>query len=685
MIDFEYILLKDKIPVHKFKTSATTKTYDQVKDRDSYGVIIPEGFVVLDFDTTSDADIILEIMKNSDLKVRVMKTTRGYHVWFKNPLVEVKPDVFKPKISTNFIKRRLAIGITADSRAGGKRGYVKWKSEGVMREWVIDTPFDELDDVPNWLLPVSAPADKYMFKGMSDGDGRNGELFSYILYLQGKGFKRDDIIDTLDIINDYVFDDPIPDYEMEQLTRDESFRDDDEIAEQRERRKMDNIERIEESKANKKKDGSEPSPKEKKVKKKDSFSHNKFGDVLISEYNIHTMNGKMFVYEDGYYQEDERIIEQKMIDLYPAIKQKKRSEVLSYIKIMTHYPAQNLKVNPYIINLKNTRLDVKTGKQLPFDPKFLEFDRIPVEYDPNAYNADLDNMLKRVFCNDQEVIDLFDEMVGYLLIKHGRYRAGFMLTGTGQNGKSTILNLLKAFLGANNYTTIELDKLTDRFSTAELEHKLANIGDDINSTSLKNTGTLKKLFTGESLQVERKGERPFTLRPYAKMIFSMNDIPQSYDRSDGFYSRLMFIPFNAKFSVHDDDFDPNIADKIMTDEAMSYLLNRALVGATRLMSTGGFTVPAVVKEASEAYKRDNSIVLQWIDDEGITEDRIMEISSDDLFKEYEDWCVNSGIKTNERVGKIKFNKEIEHTYKMVRIQKRVGDKRVRFFSYDLEV
>ncbi|MCB4942347.1 DUF5906 domain-containing protein, partial [Streptococcus mutans] len=134
-----------------------------------------------------------------------------------------------------------------------------------------------------------------------------------------------------------------------------------------------------------------------------------------------------------------------------------------------------------------------------------EFDRIPVTHDPSAYNADLDKMLNRVFMGDKEVIQLFDEMVGYMLIKHARYRAGFMLFGGGRNGKSTILDLLKRFIGSRNHATIELEKLTDRFSTAELEHKLANIGDDINHVTLKNTGTLKKLFTGESLQVERKG------------------------------------------------------------------------------------------------------------------------------------------------------------------------------------
>lgn len=649
-MDREFIVLNGKRPLHKFKRPEDTKSWDEVKDAEAIGLIIPQGFAVLDFDTKSDAEIMLKIIKRLNLKCRVMKTNKGIHVWFANT---------KVRITKNFVKRRLACGIISDSRSDQSRGFVRIREGGKMFDWILKTKWDELQEVPKFLMAIGAPSDKFNFKNMTDGDGRNQELYNYIVYLQGKGFKRAEIRTTIKIINEFVFADPLPADEIKLLTRDEAFKDDEEIIEQIKVKK------------------------EKKIKSE--FKHNDFADELIQTYNIITLNGKMFVYEDGYYQEDERIIERKMIDLFPQITNRQRAEVLSYIKIISHKPYADIEVNPYTINLMNTRLDVRTGDSLPFSPEFIEFDRIPVKYDPDAYSADLDKMLNRVFMGDTEVINLFDEMVGYILIKHSRYRAGFMLYGSGRNGKSTILNLLKKFIGSSNYTPIELDKLTDRFSTAELEHKLANIGDDINETAIKNTGTLKKLFTGESLQVERKGERPFTLLPYAKMIFSMNEIPRSYDKSDGFYSRLMFIPFHATFEKGSADFDPNIADKIMTDNSLSYLLNRALRGAQRLMARGAFAQPTAVKEAMELYKQSNSIVLQWIQDDGLTPDDLQAKPANDLFKDYDDWCVNSGIKTHERSGKIKFYKEIEHVFGFTQAQRRYnGEARQRFFVYNLE-
>ena len=373
----QYVILDDKKrATHGFKDGVGAKTWKEVRDFDNVGLIVPKPFIVLDFDTKSDAEIMLRIVEALDLKCRVMRTTRGYHFWFRSA------EPWK-----NFKKTRLAIGIYSDCRSHSKNAYVKIKDSGVMREWIRKVPTEEIQEVPRWLYPVSNPSHKFEFKGMKDGDGRNQELFNYIVYLQTKGFNRDEIKEAIEVINAYVFEDPLDDHEIATICRDEAFKPDEEIAKQ-----------IEE-------------------KKTVGFKHNEFGDELIEAYKIITVNGQLYVYEDGYYQQDEKIIERKMIDLFPSIKQNQRSEVLAYIRIKTHINSADIKVSPYIINLKNTRLDIRTGKCLEFTPDAIEFDRIPVTYDPSAYCSDLDKMLNRVFLGDREVINLFEEMVGYCLIK----------------------------------------------------------------------------------------------------------------------------------------------------------------------------------------------------------------------------------------------------------------------------
>ena len=616
----QYIILDGKTPTHSFKDGQGTKTWEEVKDFDNVAVVVPKGYVVLDFDTTSDAEIMLNIVRDLDVKCRVMKTTRGIHCWFKSP--EESPK--------NFIKNRLAVGIYCDRKAGGRNAYVKIKQDGKAREWIRKVKAEDMEVVPKWLTSISAPSGKFSFKDMGDGSGRNQELFNYIVYLQTKGFNRDEIRQTVQIVNDYVFAEPLPDSEIATICRDEAFKPDDVIAEQ--------IAKAED--------------------KKLGFSHNDFGDQLIQEFKIIEVNGVLYVYEDGYYQADDRIIENKMIELYPGILQRQRTEVLAYIRIKTHVNAKDLKVNPYVINLKNTRLDIRSGKCLEFTPDAIEFDRIPVTYDPSAYCADLDKMLNRVFLGDREVINLFEEMLGAVLLKHNRYQKAFLFYGNGSNGKSTILDLIKTFLGGRNYSAIALEKVTDRFNTSELENKLANIGDDVDNVTLKDTGTLKKLFSGNAIMVERKGERPYTIEPYATHIYSCNTIPRSFDKSDGFYRRWLLIPFNARFSANDEDYDPMIVDKITEPTALSYLLNIGIRGAQRLIRNGHFTEPQTVIDALEAYKADNSTTLSWIEDKELNEDYFLDNPRDVCYSEFADWCKVSGIKSSNVTGKKTFFKEV---------------------------
>lgn len=640
-----YIILdSNKQATHKFKDGKGAKKWSEVKDFDNVALIVPKPYIVLDFDTTSDAEIMLDIINSLDLKCRVMKTTRGIHVWFKSS--EESPK--------NFIKNRLAIGVYSDRKVHSRNAYVKIKSDGELREWIKKIPMEEIEEVPKWLSPISAPSDKFAFKGMGDGDGRNQELFNYIVYLQAKGFKKDEVKETIEIINEFVFEDPLTENEIALICRDEAFKPDDVIEKQ-----------IAEA--------------EKKV----GFSHNEFGDELINKFNIIETNGQLYVYDDGYYQKDEKIIERKMIEIYPSIKTQQRNEVLNYIKIKTHVQAEDIKINPYIINLKNTRLDIRSGKCLEFTSDAIEFDRIPVTYDESAYNADVDKLLNRVFMADREVINLFEEMLGSCLIKNSRYQKAFMLFGSGSNGKSTVLNMIKKLLGANNYASIELDKLTERFNIAELEHKLANIGDDVNNNTLKDTGTLKKLFSGDSIQVERKGERPFTLEPYATHIFSANELPRSFDKTLGFYRRWCFIGFNAKFTKGDEDYDPLIGDKVTTDEALSYLLNMAIRGAKRLINNGVYTEPESVKKALEDYQNDNSTTLSFIEDKGLSMDDILDTPTDELYSNFVDWCKLSGVRSNMITGKKTFYKEIIGKYDFESKTRQRGDGK-RYFVIKID-
>jgi putative DNA primase/helicase len=267
-------------------------------------------------------------------------------------------------------------------------------------------------------------------------------------------------------------------------------------------------------------------------------------------------------------------------------------------------------------------------------------------------------MLNRVFCGDREVINLFEEMLGAVLLKHNRYQKAFLFCGKGSNGKSTILDLLKTFLGVINYSTLSLEEVTGRFNRVLLENKYANIGDDIDNVTMRDTGTLKKMIAGNSIMVENKGEKGYTAELYATHIYSANEIPRSFDKTDGFYRRGLIIPFNARFSTDDEDYDPMIVDKITAPTALSYLLNIGIRGAQRLIKNGRFTEPQTVVDALEAYKADNSTTLSWIEDKELNDDYFLNTPRDVCYSEFADWCKVSGIKSANITGKKTFFREV---------------------------
>ena len=226
------------------------------------------------------------------------------------------------------------------------------------------------------------------------------------------------------------------------------------------------------------------------------------------------------------------------------------------------------------------------------------------------------------------------------------------MTREGSNGKSTILNLVKKLLGKENYTCLDLRELETTFKPAELYGKLANLGDDISAKYLDNSSKFKKCVSGESFLVERKNAHPFEMECYATQIFCANEIPAVSDKTDGFGRRITIVPFNAKFSKTDPDYDPFIESKLMSDEAMEYFLKIAIDGLKRLLFNSKFTKSDVSETEKNEYMKFNNNVLEWFD----TDPKVENEAVPDVYMAYSVWCSMNGCMA---VKKINLGREIK--------------------------
>ena len=168
-------------------------------------------------------------------------------------------------------------------------------------------------------------------------------------------------------------------------------------------------------------------------------------------------------------------------------------EVREYIR--TNAPKLWTRPRRNLIDLKNGILDVKARKLYRHTSKFLSPIQIPVEFDPQAKCPWWEKFIKQIFPKDAQ--DLAWEIIGYLLVAITFLQKAFLLLGEGGNGKSTFLNAVIKFVGADNVSNVSLQQLaSNRFAAASLEGKLANICADLPATRLEDTQLFKGITGG---------------------------------------------------------------------------------------------------------------------------------------------------------------------------------------------
>lgn len=604
-----------------------------------YVGVLADQYIQLDFDVEDDAKIAMDIVGEYKLKCDILKTTRGVHLYFKND-----PSLIKHQSVGVFN----AMGVSCDIGLGSKNRVIPLKitksieqSRVVNGEEVISTvrrttqrewiqTYDELDVIPAYFRPISNKD-----PDLRRCNTRNQTLFNYILTLQTHSFNRDEVRQTIKLINKYVLPTPLADKEIDTITRDEAF------------------------------------SEEMFFNSRGQFLHDRFGNYMLTNSNILRINDQIHIYtNENLYSNSPSEFEKQMLKKIPSLKDSQRKEVYKYLALECNRTGEF--ANPKFIGLKDGILDIQTNEKTPYSPAVIINNQIDYEYSEDSYSEVMDKTINKVCCNDAQIRALFEEMLGYTLYRKNNMQVCFILTGEGSNGKSTMLNCIKKLLGKKNFTSLDLRELEDSYKPAELYGKLANIGDDISAKYMDNSSIFKKVVTGESFMVMRKYADPFQMECYATQIFCANELPQVHDKSDGFGRRIVIVPFNAKFTKSDPDYDPFIEDKLLDDESINYLLKLAVAGLMRVLINKGFTKSTTSETEKNNYMKLNNNVLEWFEYKPEIENN----SVTDVYLAYQIWCSQNGC---QAVKKLNFSKEIKKEFGLSSLTKTISGKSVRIY------
>lgn len=619
-----YVETKNKKCIEKFKGRTDFKTFEQVQSLPEYAGILAAETILIDVDDFEASEILFKVVKEYALTCRVYRTSRGKHFLFKNS-----------GVPTNKTGCKLAIGLTADIKIGTRNSYEVLKYNNQNREILYDTAEnEEAQQLPRWLFPVKS---KMEFLNMETGDGRNQGLFNYILTLQSNDFSVEEARETIRIINKFVLKVPLSDDEIETVLRDDAF-------------------------------------KKPVFFMGSTFLFDKFAIFLKNNNHIIKINNQLHIYKNGIYISGLAEIEAEMIQHIPGLNRAKRTEVLAYLDILIRENSKAEDAN--LIAFENGLYNIVDDSFVEFTPEHIITNKIRWKYNPEAYSELADKTLNKIACNDPQIRALLEEAIGYCFYRRNELGKAFILTGDKSNGKSTFLSMAQCLLGDENISSLDLKELGDRFKTAEMFGKLANIGDDIGDEFIANPAIFKKLVTGERVSAERKGQNPFEFNNYSKLLFSANNIPRIKDKTGAVQRRLTIIPFDARFSADDPDFNPYIKHLLKTDEVMEYLINLGIAGLKRVLLNRKFTGSTKVQKAMDEYEENNNPIIGFFRECEDEEFQIENEPTNVVYKRYQEYCLANSL---QPMSNIEFSKQVNRILNMRVENKWLNGKKHRIF------
>jgi P4 family phage/plasmid primase-like protien len=310
------------------------------------------------------------------------------------------------------------------------------------------------------------------------------------------------------------------------------------------------------------------------------------------------------------------------------------------------------------ICIENGILNLVTRELKPYDPNKIFFAKMPITYDSTRTCPGIQQFFREILKNPEHDLPIIQEIFGFLLWKEYFIERAIMLTGTGRNGKSKTMELMKRFIGVENISSIPLQQMDDdMYSVSELQNKLANLAGDVGKKELKHDGRFKELTGRDNITAARKFKTRITFTNYAKLIFAANDIPQTHDITDAFFMRWVILEFPYKF-LKQEEYDvitdaaelaytrvrdPNIIDKISTPDELSGLLNWALEGLERLKVQKDFSYNKSTNDIKELWLRKSDSFMAYCMDT-LIENYGHEIKKSEIRQTYNTYCKKHKLK-----------------------------------------
>lgn len=272
-----------------------------------------------------------------------------------------------------------------------------------------------------------------------------------------------------------------------------------------------------------------------------------------------------------------------------------------------------------LIPVNNGIFDYKNKKLLPFCTEYIFLSKCRVNYVPAANNFIIHNPDDNTdwdveswmgsLSDDPEITDLLWKILGAIIRPNVSWnKAAFFYSETGNNGKGTLCALMRNLCGPGTYCSISLADFGKEFQLEPLMWASAIIVDENSVGAFADkSGNFKAAITGDVLYINRKNEKPISIRFRGLMVQCVNELPRVKDKSDSLYRRLLLVPFTKCFTGHERKYIKD--DYLCQPDVLEYVLWRILN-----MDYYELPNPAACQALMGEYKQTNDPLRQFADE-----------------------------------------------------------------------
>ena len=319
----------------------------------------------------------------------------------------------------------------------------------------------------------------------------------------------------------------------------------------------------------------------------------------------------------GIYVSFPSVIKKRILEYIYSPTKAELDSILNDIKAIA--PRKKRTMDRDLVAVNNGIFNFETKVLMPFSPEYVFLAKSKVNYNPFAANVvihndddgtdwDVESWMKDL-SNDPEIVNLIWQILSAIVRPFVRWnKSAWFYSNTGNNGKGTLCELMRSLCGDGSYAAIPLVDFSKDFALEPLTRANAIIVDENDvGTFIDKAANLKAVITNDVIPINRKFKEIISYQFYGFMVQCLNEFPRIKDKSDSFYRRQLFIPFEKCFTGRERKYIKN--DYLHRKDVLEYVLYRVLH-----MNFYELSEPVSCSDALSEYKDYNDPVRQFMDE-----------------------------------------------------------------------